>query len=574
MLESLGKKLPRNYFYLGQEHDFTAEAGVIYPIYQALLFPGDYIEVENAVLIRQMPTIAPSLSRFEVKFWDVVVAIRNLDKDFYKFLSGHEEYTDEIPWTEPLPRWIPSDIEKTRPGTLWDFLENPTSVWLDEDSCQLDYFRQAYGYIWDMLFRNETRQESILVKGEPGSWKGEDLLRINWDKDYLTTSLPKQQLGDPLAIGITGIGSAQWNIAGELDKTWKYNQNETDGKNHIVTPLEAYKEFSTGIIGGTNKTFATDEEIAAGVEAALNKNTIDFGSAGSIYLSTLREAIAHQSIAEINAMAGIRTNEFIEAHWGESPSNEALQYPEIFGKYQMDIITSEVLQTSESTQGNPLGNMAGHGMGTGRSKGKKKFYSKEFNIYLKLMYIKPNTIYGGQQAKREYTQKTIYDFPFPELDHISMQPIYGREILAASTKIVYSDDDGVTLKLGDDDTTAKKYNEGIEGFDTNFAWYKEKLPRISGLLKQEQYKASNSATAEIKYNDNLYHWTEARFFKDRDGDRPHINNDFLQLKLDNRNYQIVDDTIERSQFIVRHINRVDAWRTMSKKGLPSTLGLF
>lgn len=555
MLTDLNGKLPRNYFYLGQEHDFTAEAGIIYPIYQALLFPGDLIEVENACLIRQMPTIAPSLSKFEVKFWDVVVAIRNMYPEITNFLSGHEEYTSEVPWTEPLPRWIPSDINKTRPGTLWDFLENPTSIIPDEDSCQIDFFRQAYGYIWDILFRNETRQPSILTKGKPGSWKGEDLLRINWDKDYLTTSLPKQQLGDPLAISITGIGKAYWN-----PEDYDINLNPQTQKWAALSN----KNPGSDAIAVTNKGVLNE---------ILNNNIIDFKNAGAIYLSTFREAIAHQSISEINAMSGIRPNEFYKAHWGEAPTNEALQYPEVFGREEMPIITSEVLQTSESTQGNPLGNMAGHGMGTGRGR-KKRFYSKEFSIYLKLMYIKCNTIYGGQQAKREYTQKSMYDFPFPELNHISMQPIYGRELLTASKQIVYSEDNGKTLKLGMEDRTAIKYNSSIKGYDTNFAWFKEKLPRVSGLLKQEQYFNNAAGNGEKAYNDNLYHWTEARFFKDKDGERPSINNDFLQFKLDNRNYQIVDDTIERSQFIVRHINKVDAWRTMSKKGLPSTLGLF
>lgn len=566
MLTDLNGKLPRNYFYLGQEHDFTAEAGIIYPIYQALLFPGDLIEVENACLIRQMPTIAPSLSKFEVKFWDVVVAIRNMYPEITNFLSGHEEYTSEVPWTEPLPRWIPTDINKTRPGSLWDFLENPTSIIPDEDSCQIDFFRQAYGYIWDILFRNETRQPSILVKGKPGSWKGEELLRINWDKDYLTTSLPKQQLGDPLAISISGIGSADWNASrGPIEI------QDDMGPVSAVYGKDVNGNMVNALVSKTapiNPTLGQDV-----VTNALNRNTIDFKNAGAIYLSTFREAIAHQSISEINAMSGIRPNEFYKAHWGEAPTNEALQYPEVFGREEMPIITSEVLQTSESTAGNPLGNMAGHGMGTGRGK-KKRFYSKEFSIYLKLMYIKCNTIYGGQQAKREYTQKSMYDFPFPELNHISMQPIYGRELLTASSKIIFSDDNGKTLRIGSVDTKAIEYNSSIKGYDTNFAWFKEKLPRVSGLLKQEQYKKTNTVDGVIGYNDNLYHWTEARFFKDKDGERPSINNDFLQFKLDNRNYQIVDDTIERSQFIVRHINKVDAWRTMSKKGLPSTLGLF
>ena len=566
MLESLGKNLPRNYFNLDQEHDFTAEAGIIYPIYQKMLMPGDLIEVENACLIRQLPTIAPSLSKFKAKFWDVVVAVRNIYPEITQFLSGHEEYTSEEPYNEPLPRWIPKDIEKTRPGTLWDFLENPTSIIPDEDSCQVDFYRMAYGYIYDILFRNETRQPSILVKGVPGSWKGEDLLRINFDKDYLTTSLPKQQLGDPLAISISGIGNADWN-----GSRGPINIEEDYGAVRAVFGTTQDGEHVSALLTGSGPNNPTPVQDI--VTNALNRNIINFNNAGSIYLSTLRESIAHQSMQEINAMAGIRPNEFYEAHWGERPTDEALQYPEVFGREELDIITSEVLQTSESSQNSPLGTMGGHGMGKGRGR-RKKFYAKEFSIYMKLFYIKTNTLYGGQQAKREYTQKTIYDFPFPELNHISLQPIYGRELLTASSYIIYSDNNGKTLKAGNTDPTAIDYNKSIKGYDTNFYWEREKLPRISGLLKQEQYKKENNAEAEIAYNFNLYNWTEARFFKDKNGERPSINDDFLKFKLDNRNFQIVDDTVNRSQFIVRHLNKVDAWRTLSKKGLPSTLGLF
>lgn len=569
-MTTINGTLPRNYFYLGQEHSFTAEAGILYPIYQIMLFPGDLIEVENECLIRQMPTIAPSFSKFKAKFWDVVVAIRNLDEDIYRFLSGFEEYSSEEPWDQPLPRWTQTldndGINKYRPGSLWDYLENPTSTVLDEDSTQLDYYRQAYAYAYDILFRNETRQKSILVKGKPGTWKGEELLRVNWDKDYLTTSLPKQQIGDPLAITINGIGSAEWNPD-------DFQTMNKEMKSEVIVGLKG-QNIQEGISIKSAAVLPSQGEM--NLTEILNKNTIDFKNAGAIMISTIREALAQQAIGETDAITGIKDDEFLEGHWGEKPTNEALQYPEVFGKEVVDIYTSEVIQTSAQTNANgtPLGDMAGHGLGTGRSN-KKTFYAKEFSIYLKLMYIKCDTIYGGQQAKREYTQKSKFDFPFPELNHISMQPIFGRELLCASNQIVYSDDNGKTLKVSQNvDETAKKYNNEIKGYDTNFAWYKEKLPRISGLLKQEQYHVAPDAKSEIKYNNNLYHWTEARFFKDKDGERPSINNDFLQFKLDNRNYAIIDDTINRSQFIVRHNNKVDSWRTMSKRGLPSNLGMF
>lgn len=587
---TLGMKLPRNFFDLSQTHVFTCKAGLIYPIFVEVLFPGDLIKVRNEAVIRQMPTISPSFSRFKIKFWDFVVAIRNLDKDIYRFMSGFKEYTSEVRWDKPLPRWIPSDIEKTRPGTLWDFLQNPINCIPDNDSCQIDYMRQAYGYIWDIYFRNETRQDSILTDGEPGSWTGEDLLYVNWDRDYITTSLPKQQMGDPSAIPLVGIGSTVYNgeIFNEVldtsdnikiqylqngnsrpvaTATFNPNQGEGNGafqldfKNKRAGTYEENKMLSTATPKNRDKLLEY-----------LNNNTIDFGTAGTILISQIRESIAIQCMNEINAIAGIRDDEFLDAHWGESPTNAALQYPEIFGKEVCSLITSEVLQTSQTTKGengSALGEMGGHGIAVGQGN-EHKFYSREFSIYMKLMYIKPETLYSKQGAKRKLTQKSLYDFPFPELNHISMQPIYARELLCASEYYPYSDDNGITMKKGNKDNTAENWNAKEIGFVNNFAWYKTNENIISGLLNAERYYTNADGTGEMHGQTNLSNWTEARIFSIKDGERPLVNDSFLKCQPDTRNYNVEDE----DQFIVWHKNIVSSWRTMSLKGMPSSLGMI
>lgn len=584
---TLGMKIPRNYFDLSQIHGFTCKAGYIYPIFQEILMPGDLIKVRSEAVIRQMPTISPSYSRFKVKFWDFVVAIRNLDKNIYRFMSGFKEYTSEQEWKELLPRWTPSDINKTRPGTLWDFLQNPINCLPDEKSKQLDYFRQAYGYIWDVYFRNEARQDSILNEDrEPGSWAGEDLLRVNWDRDYFTTSLPRQQMGDPSAIPLVGIGSAVWETGIDKsiypDSLFKKGTNAFAGDLYVGTrddtgtvpyPLgiqhitaSAGGDFFIGEKEGTN---ANDYK-AKGINITkeeLNNNKIDFGTAGTILISQIREMIALQCMSEINAIAGIRDDEFLEANWGERPSNDALQYPDIFGKEVASIITSEVLQTSQTTDSSALGEMGGHGLAV-KEGGQHKYYAKEFCIYMKLMYIKPETLYGKQGAKRKFTQFEKYDFPFPQLNHISMQPIYARELLCASTKIPVYHSSGI--EAGVEDSTAETWNNTVIGFVPNFQWYKENQNIISGLLNQEQLYKTNSLNAEIHYNENLSNWTEARFFDIRHGYRPVINDGFLKCEPDTRNYNVTDE----DQFIVWHHNIVDAWRSMSLKGLPSSLGMI
>lgn len=573
--ESVGLTIPRNYFDLSQEHVFTAEAGLIYPIYSTILMPGDVIKVKNECVVRQMPTISPSFSRFKVRFWDFVVAIRNLDKNIYRFLSGFEEYTSEVPWNEPLPKWNPSNIQKTRPGTLWDFLENPVNCLPEPKFQQIDYFRQAYGYIWDIYFRNETRQDSILNKGQPGSWKGEDLLRVNYDRDYFTTSLPKQVLGEPMGIPISGTLQAIWqkDMAVKGDK-FIYATKLNDGTSRkvqlnnngtILTPNQWSADTPLRIGPSQN-----DNETGLRIEKAdLNNNTIEIKNATSILLSQLTEMLAIESMHLINAIAGIRDDEFLSAHWGISPTNEALQYPIPFGRSEMSLVTETVFQTAPNqNQTTGVGDMYGKGTAVGEGS-QNTFHSKEFSIYMKLMYIKPETIYGSQGISREKCQNTMYDFPFIELNHLSMQPIHAAELLCVSQYYPHSDDNGITLVKGGKDESAEAYNNRVLGFATNFSWYTEKRSKVSGLFIQEQYFSAGHP----KTKDNLYNWTEARFFSIKDGERPIINDDFLQCKLDNRNYQIVDKTVERAQFMVWHNNIVDSWRSLSAKRLPSMLGV-
>ena len=240
----------------------------------------------------------------------------------------------------------------------------------------------------------------------------------------------------------------------------------------------------------------------------------------------------------------------------------------------MNVITETVFQTapnSDTTQGvDGVGDMYGKGTAVGEGQ-EETFHAKEFSVYIKLMYIKPETIYGGQGIVRSKCQNNMYDFPFVELNHLAMQPIYAAELLCASSEFPKSTDNGNTIVSGGEDTTASDYNSRVLGFAPNFQWYTEKKPKVSGLFIQEQYYTDAGIT--LKTKENLYNWTEARFFSIKNGERPIINDDFLQVKLDNRNYQVVDDSIERSQFLVWHNNIVNSWRSLSAKRLPSMLGV-
>ena len=563
--------IPRAYFNRDQIKITSMEAGLIYPIDAQLLLPNDLIELETQAVIRQQPTRKPSYTEYRLQTRTFVVAIRNLWKDIYRFLTGYKEYSLTAKFEEPLPTWNPSDIAKTMPGTLWDMLGYPTDCIPDKDSLPMSFWKDAYNYIWDLYFRDQTKQNSILIDGEPASSKNEDLLRIGYDNDYFIEVLPFQALTDPIALPLTGNTKATFTgditISGILP-------GGGDRKAPVITwNTGAVKSTGIGGRGGDGSQVQLKDNAYLTIEKEnlTNNNIVGMENISSVLISDLRYAFALQLYAEMNARGGIRDNEFLLLHYGVAPSDETLGRPKYLGGSTINVLTSEVLQTSETTTTEPLGQMGGHGLGAGEG-GKIHYHAKEYCVLLTLAYIKPNTIYAGQQMPKEFSLKSLYDFPLPIFGHLSEQPVYGRELMCKSIKKPMVDTTDPTLKTyaGDDQTAAAiNYNSLILGYNPVYEWARKRTPaQIHGLLKMQQRYKKDKPT-EILKTYNLYDWADSRIFDITT--EPRINDQFIQVSIDNRNFTIVDDTINKSQFIVWFNNKCDSWRPVSKLGTPGRI---
>lgn len=562
-------QIPRAYFNRDQIKITSMEAGLIYPIDAQLLLPNDLIELDTQAVIRQQPTRKPSYTEYRLQTRTFVVAIRNLWKDIYRFMTGYKEYSLTAKFEEPLPTWKPTDISKTMPGTLWDMLGYPTDCIPDKDSLPMSFWKDAYNYIWDLYFRDQTKQTSILKDGEPASSTNEDLLRIGYDNDYFIEVLPFQALTDPIALPLTGETKTTFPNNIDIISTTLKGGGPVVGwpqQNGNIRFSGIGIEDETGgkIEIKDNATLYINKE-------TLNKNTVSMENISSVLISDLRYAFALQLYAEMNARGGIRDNEFLLLHYGVAPSDETLGRPKYLGGSTINILTSEVLQTSETSTTEPLGQMGGHGLGAGEG-GHINYHAKEYCVLLTLAYIKPNTIYGGQQMPKEFSLKSLYDFPLPIFGHLSEQPVYGRELMCKSIKKPMVDTADTKLKTyaGDDQTTeAVKYNSLILGYNPVYEWARKRTPaQIHGLLKmQQRYKKDKPN--EILKTYNLYDWADSRIFDINT--EPRINDQFIQVVIDNRNFTIIDDTINKSQFIVWFNNKCDAWRPISKLGTPGRI---
>lgn len=540
------------------------EMGKIYPTYASLLIPNDLVEIDPQFVIREMPTLKPTFSDKKMITRYFVVALRNLDKNIYRFLTGFKEYSNKTKYEEPLKTWTPSKPEITKPGELWDCLGYPTDCIPDDDSLPLAFWKDAYNYIYDLYFRNETIEDSILIDGEPGTSDNETLLTVNRDRDFFTTALPWQQLGDPLALPLTGNTSAHWKDS--FDKSLDavsvaFNTNAEQGVNvkWYGTTLNNRKLT----VAGTGNSKQLQEPVGReDLKKYLNSNEITMTNISSVFISELRFAFAMQLFQEMQARGGIRDNEFLLMHYGVAPTDETLGRPRYLGGVSVNILTEEVIQTSQTTSTEPLGQVAGHGMAVGEGQ-TIRYHAKEFAVLLGLSYIKTDNLYGGQGMPKEFSLKTLYDFPLPIFGHLSEQPVFKREILCASKSKLKED---YTILEADDQ--ASVYNAEIFGYRPVYDWARQSIDTVHGLFKKQQFYEDANTIKEVY---NLYQWSEAFFYSIKEGERPALNKDFIKATYDKRNYSITDDTIDSSQFLVWIRNQAHYWRPLSKLGTPGRI---
>lgn len=556
-------KLPRNHFDWSKKHIGSYSSGYIYPVYSRYVTPNSDTSFKIEAVIRRLPTISPSFAEERAVFRIFSVPLRVLYKDWKAWLTGQKEYSDNTPFEEDVPRWTPSNINKTGIKSLWAQLGFPVNC--IPTTSPADFKRQAYAFIYDTNFRYRPIQESILNDGEPGTWKGENLLKINKDRDLFTTMLPQQQLGEPVSLPITGDTSAVFTGDGTIPV--QAGDGSFTGAIYVESsPMEGVQDLKV------TKTQRTSKKQL--FVAGLNNNKVSIRDISSATISMMRHAFARQIQVENLARSGVFYPDVLIMNWGDAPSDEILGLPKYHGGFTVNMVNSEVLQTAPSTTESPLGEMGGHGLGVGQNS-EITIHVNEHSVILVLMYIKADNYYGGQQFKEEDLFESNEAMKWVAYNHLSEQPLKKQELLCLSKNLVGRDDKG-NITLGAVNVDAEKHNNEILGFQPIYEQYRTDYNTVSGLMIREQfYDTANWNTAV--YNNNLYNWTNASFFSMLKGQRPAFNSDFLEYKDDMRNYAVqyksLDGKTNEDQFIIWFNFDIAHYAVLDKYGMPGEIGI-
>ncbi len=429
--EVRGNDVGRSVFNLSHFKRFTCDMGQLIPVLFLECVPGDTMKIGCEAVTRFQPMVAPILDSVDMYVHYFFVPTRLLmdnEKDWETFLTGGKDGNDDS-ISLPLWRFAYADgNSSTKPSnpfsngihlgkySLWDYFGLPvnneaTDVDVRTANHVLAFPQRAYNLVWNEYYRDENLCDEV-------NSSNSTVLYRAWKKDYFTSALPWQQRGISPALPISGTLPVNFSssILSISDPTF-------------VVPEGAWQGLKFDRQAGVVGTADTGKGVASGLRGTHNlSGTVDIENATTFDVAVLREAFQIQRWLELNARAGVRYTEFLKAHFGLAPVDEVLQRPEYLGGTKSDIVVSEVLQTSATTEGSPQGNLAGHGLGA-MSDFICSYTAKEFGYIIGIASWMPKPSYQ-QGVNRMFTRTTKYDFYFPEFSHLSEQAVTKGEIYA------------------------------------------------------------------------------------------------------------------------------------------------
>lgn len=550
----------RSVFNLSYKKEFDCDFGQLIPVMCDEISPGMHWKINTLTKVRLMPLNAPVFGDIKASLHYFFVPYRLLwdnskTDNWEEFITGGDyepgkfDTYDGLTDIEP-PRWISPN---TAVYSLWDYLGFPTGITPSQDALlPLSFPKRGYNLTFNEFYRDEDLQDELDLDDD-------NILLRNRKKDYFNSARPWQQKGKAIALPVNTTGKVVFNDNANAYfpiPTWaeafgsgaranKYlslqnpdnSVSYIEGRNPsdpVINYLRSYDlnpDVASGFIPLRASSFTSMGANLDGVpkyfsDRLSENNSLDAVTT-SFTVADMRMAFQLQKWMERNARTGNRYIEYLKSNFAVSPKDERLQRPEYIGGSVFNILVSEVLQTSESSDTSAQGNMTGHGIGVGKSH-IGSYYATEYGLILGLLSVMPSQSYM-QGVNRQWLRKTRYDFYNPVFANLSEQKILKGEVYYTGTA---EDEDGF----------------GFQGMYDELR-YKPNL--VCGALRTD-----------------LFDWTMARKFDTA----PELNEAFIEQSPEDMKHIFIEQT--RPKILVQHLNKIRAVQPMPYHAQPGLIDHF
>lgn len=547
-------KPKRNAFDLSHDVKLSMNMGDLIPIFCEPVVPGDTFKVNTEILMRFAPLQAPVMHQMNVYTHFFFVPNRLIWDGWKDFITGGKRKGKEIldppqyPYFEITPTSYGALGNKLLRGSLADYLGFPvgndqkefeklfvtgSSLTNPENNVKLDLLPfRAYHLIWNEYYRDQNLSEEFDIRKEiPTVINGDYIRQLfslrtrAWEKDYFTSALPWPQAGEDVVIPMKG----------EIDLTelepFHVEVNGVSG--NLVTSKENLQVDTRVVDAGgvrangitTNNT--SDLRVLLGT-AERTQDTLPLNGVTQATINELRRAIKAQEFLELSARGGGRYIEQIMSFFGVKSSDARLQRPEYLGGGKSPVVISDTQQTSQTTNGedgSPQGTLSGQAVSVQRSHSFKRFF-EEHGYVIGIMSVLPRSAYQ-QGLPRKFTKFEREDYYWPQFAHLGEQEIKNSELYCSTSD------------------NSNGGNSGTFGYTPRYAEYKYIPSRVCG-----------------DFRDTLAFWHMGRIFNGR----PHLNENFVTFKGDNRIFADKLDTTNKLWVNIHH--NISALRPMPVYGTP------
>ena len=182
----------------------------------------------------------------------------------------------------------------------------------------------------------------------------------------------------------------------------------------------------TGSVDWSNGAVSVTQGSGSGSVVDLTNVKADLANSTGISMIAFRTAARMQRFGEVLQQAGARAVEYTMAFFGVRVPDGRAQRPIFHGSFNMPVVFSEVLQTSQTTDTAPLAYMAGHGI-TGGVNRPIHIKCIEHGFIVVIGHFMPRSQY------QKYIPKYLLrfnrmDIPNPLFQHIGEQAVLRKEI--------------------------------------------------------------------------------------------------------------------------------------------------